>query len=39
MFTCINIDNAGLKGYCIKDNSMVIKERGQSGAAVATSFY
>ena len=39
MFTCVNIDNAGFKGCHIKDNSMVIKERGQSGAVVATSFY
>ena len=27
MFTCVNIDNAGLKGCYIKDNSMVVKER------------
>ena len=39
MFTCVNIDNAGLKGCYIKDNSVIVKERGQSGAVVATSFY
>ena len=39
MFTCVNIDNACLKGCYIKDNSVVVKERSQSEAAVATSFY
>ena len=39
MFTCINIDNACLKGCHIKDNSVIVKERGQSIVAIATSFY
>ena len=39
MFTCVNIDNACLKGCYIKDNSIIVKERGQSIVAVATSFY
>ena len=39
MLACVNLDNACLKGCYIKDNSVIVKERGLSGAVVATSFY